>query len=394
MNTVKELLDSVPVFSSIRIRGEISNFKHHVKTGHLYFTLKDEGSALRAVMFRGSASSLRFRPEDGMRVVADGRLSAYPRDGVYQLYVNEMEPDGVGTLYVAFEKLKRRLEEEGLFSPENKKPLPPYPKTVGVITSSTGAAVRDIINVTGRRYPLAKIVVFPALVQGDGAEPSLIAGLEYFNRTRSADVIIIGRGGGSIEDLWAFNGEELARAVYASEIPVISAVGHETDFTICDFVADMRAPTPSAAAELAVPDITALLGTLRAYRTDIERLTAAKLAAYREKLRSLAEKRVLRSPDSFLDYRREELMRYEEKLCSLWDTVTERRKSRLCALAGQLNALSPLAVMQRGFGAAFDTEGRLIKTASALPAGKRFTLRLSDGTVNAVSDGIRADENE
>ena len=384
---IKELFDRVPVFSSVKIRGEISNFKNHVKSGHLYFTLKDTDSSIKAVMFRGSAVSLRFKPEDGMRVIAEGRLSTYPKDGVYQLYINAMQPDGTGALYEAFERLKKRLEAEGLFAPERKKPLPPYPRTIGIITSSTGAAVRDIINVAGRRYPLAKLVIFPALVQGEGAERSLISGLQYFNSTKSADIIILGRGGGSIEDLWAFNGEELARTVAASEIPVISAVGHETDFTVCDFVADKRAPTPSAAAELAVPDATALLGTLRAYRNDMERAVCSELRFLQTKLSELSSKRVLSSPDSFLDFRREDVMRLEERLCLNWQRLTERESNRLAALAGKLNVLSPLSVIARGFGAAFDSEGKLVSSTEQLPPEADFTLQLSDGTVKAVSKG-------
>ena len=236
---IKSLLESAPHLSSIQLKGEISNFTHH-KSGHLYFSLKDEGGLIRAVMFRGSASALKFLPENGMKVVARGSVSAYVRDGSSQLYVSSMEPDGIGALYLAFEQLKRKLEAEGLFDRARKRPIPKCPTRVGVITSPTGAAVRDIIHVTGRRFPLAKIILYPALVQGEGAPASLIRGMQYFNRSRSCDVIIIGRGGGSIEDLWGFNDEGLARVIASSEIPVISAVGHETDFTICDFVADLR----------------------------------------------------------------------------------------------------------------------------------------------------------
>ena len=250
---IKMLFDSQPILNNVYVKGEISNFTDH-RSGHWYFTLKDDGGAVSAVMFRSAAVKCPFTPEYGMRVIVRGRVSSFVRDGKYQIYVEEMQPDGIGGLYLAYEQLKGKLESEGLFDQSRKKPLPKYPRSVGVITSPTGAAVRDIINVTGRRFPLAEIKVFPALVQGEGAEATLIAGIEFFNREQNADVIIIGRGGGSIEDLWAFNEEVVARAVYRSEIPVISAVGHEPDVTICDYVADLRAATPSNAAELAVVD--------------------------------------------------------------------------------------------------------------------------------------------
>lgn len=254
---VKMLIDSNPMLGNIWVRGEVSNLTFHT-SGHLYFSVKDEKSRVSAIMFRTNAVKLKFRPENGMKVVLHGRVSVFPRDGVYQIYVTSIEPDGIGALYIAYEQLRRRLEAEGLFDERIKKALPKIPSAVGVITSPTGAAVRDIINVTARRFPFAKIILFPSLVQGDGAESNLIEGIRYFNSARSADVIIIGRGGGSIEDLWAFNSELLAREIRMSAIPVISAVGHETDYTICDFAADRRAPTPSAAAELAVPDAVEL----------------------------------------------------------------------------------------------------------------------------------------
>ena len=383
---VKEVFDNIPVFSRIKLRGELSNFVHH-KSGHCYFTIKDKDSELKAVMFRGDAIKLKFVPESGMSVVATGRLSVYEKGGVYQFYTVDLQPDGVGALYMAYEKLKKKLEQEGLFDPALKKPLPKYPKTVGVITSPTGAAVRDIINVTGRRYPLAEIKLYPALVQGSEAEPTLIAGLEYFNREQNVDVIIIGRGGGSIEDLWAFNGERLARTVAASTIPVISAVGHETDFTICDFVADLRAPTPSAAAEIAVPDMGELSSILRGSMLTLERSLTNQIKRKRDRVNAVASKRVMSSPESFIDIRKETLDRISEKLYSAWDNAMERRRSKLANITGKIDALSPLAVLTRGYSAAFDESGKPISKASTLPRGKRFTLRLSDGTVSAVSEG-------
>lgn len=384
---VKELLDGIPVFSSLRISGEISNFKKHIQSGHLYFSLKDENSALKAVMFRANAATLRFIPENGMKVVATGRLGAYPRDGVYQLYVNSMEPDGIGGFYIAFERLKKKLEAEGLFDEARKLPLPEYPKTVGVITSPTGAAVRDIINVTARRYPLAKILIFPALVQGDGAEGSLISGVKYFNEHNNADVIIIGRGGGSIEDLWAFNSEPLARTIADSHIPIISAVGHETDFTVCDFVSDVRAPTPSAAAELAVPDMFALKRSILSAQNKLVTHINNELNSYRAVLDGLASKRTLRSPEGFLELKRERLDRASERLVSSMENKVGRKSERLSAISGKLNALSPLAVISRGYGAAFDADGRIISEVDKLAMGTKFVLRLKDGSVGAVSTG-------
>ena len=254
---IKYTLDASPVLSDIYIHGEISNFTNH-RSGHLYFSVKDEESVLRVVMFKSSAVRLKFLPENGMKVLIHGRISSYVRDGQYQLYADSMEPDGAGALAVAFEQLKKKLEAEGLFAAEKKKLLPPFPKAIGIVTSPTGAAIRDILQILGRRYPLSKVILFPVQVQGDAAPRQLISGIQYFNRHLSVDVIIIGRGGGSMEELWAFNNEELARAVAASEIPVVSAVGHEIDFTISDFAADLRAPTPSAAAELTVPYFTSM----------------------------------------------------------------------------------------------------------------------------------------
>ena len=291
---LKLLFEYDEILRNIYIKGEISNFTNHYKTGHYYFSLKDAGGTVRAVMFRSSASKLKFLPENGMRVIVGGRVSVFPRDGQYQIYVESMEPDGVGSLYIAFEQLKAKLEKEGLFAEYRKKPLPKMPKRIGIITSPTGAAIRDMIHILGRRFPSAEVVLYPALVQGAEAPASLARGLVYFNQKADVDMIIIGRGGGSIEDLWAFNDEMLVRCVAASEIPVISAVGHETDFTLCDFAADLRAPTPSAAAELAVPDMNEVAHRLRLLE---ERLTLAsmrRITENREHLRLLASSRTLK----------------------------------------------------------------------------------------------------
>ena len=345
---VRILLEGDAKLASIYISGEISNFTNHYKSGHLYMSLKDEGAVVKAVMFRGSAAKLQFRPENGMKVIVRARVSLYEKDGAFQLYIEEMQPDGVGALQVAYEQLKARLQAEGLFAQERKRPLPRYPGRVGVITSPTGAAVRDILNVLSRRYPLAQVVFIPVLVQGEGAPPQLVKALEEMNARRAADVIILGRGGGSIEELWAFNDERVARAVAASRIPVISAVGHETDFTICDFAADLRAPTPSAAAELAVPDTAALLQRLSQLHTLSERALRSRLRAEQDRLAGIRSKRCLASP---LFYVEEQAMRLDyvtRAFAGAAQVGVSRADRRLAALAGKLDALSPLKVLGRG----------------------------------------------
>ena len=377
---IKSLLESAPPLSSIQVKGEISNFTHH-KSGHLYFSLKDEGGLIRSVMFRGHASALKFRPENGMKVVARGTISAYVRDGSYQLYVAAMEPDGIGALYLAFEQLKRKLEAEGLFDKARKRPIPKCPTRIGVITSPTGAAVRDIIHVTGRRFPLAKIVLFPALVQGEGAPASLIQGMQYFNASHSVDVIIIGRGGGSIEDLWGFNDEGLARVIAASTIPVISAVGHETDFTICDFVADLRAPTPSAAAEMAVPDAVEFRKKVNNVTDHMALLLHRNLERSRKHLELLSARRVLADGEWILRDRRLLLDNMSERIQRRFDRMLTEQKSILSEYAGKLEALSPLAILSRGYGVVADREGSLIRSVGDVGVGDSVMLRLHDGTL-------------
>lgn len=376
---VKEVLDAVPVFSSVKIRGEISNFKNHIKSGHLYFSLKDEESVIKAVMFARDARGLEFMPEDGMKVVAVGRISAFTRDGIYQLYVNKMEADGRGELYAAFERLKKQLEEEGVFSEKYKKPIPRYPRTVGVITSQTGAAVRDIINITGRRWPVSEIAVWPAVVQGEGAVSSLISGVRYMTEVLRPDVVIIGRGGGSIEDLWAFNSEALAREIIASDIPFISGVGHETDFTICDFAASVRAPTPSGAAEIAVPDISEERARFGRYRQVLLRSLTFKTEHCREKLDALVKRRVLSSPYGFIDERRMCLDRLSEILMQRWKILFTQKNANFERLCGKLNALSPLNVLSRGYGAVYAPDGSVVSGVSGLNKGDMLKLGMSDG---------------
>ena len=380
---IKDLIDINPPLSDVYIKGEISNFKAH-SSGHFYFTLKDEGSALKSVMFRASAQRMEFLPENGMKVIAHGRISAFVRDGAYQLYADSMEPDGVGALYIAFEQLKRKLEAEGLFAESRKKPLPKIPSVVGIVTSPTGAAVRDIINICKRRFPYAKLVLYPALVQGTDAPASVASGIEYFNRTNSADVLIVGRGGGSMEDLWAFNSEIVARAAAASHIPLISAVGHETDFTICDFVADRRAPTPSAAAEIAVPDTGELkqkfLNVISRERAVLERT----LEGYRQRLLRSSTSRVLTSPIHTVEDRRMTVLSIARRMEPAIRRETEKRQAQLAAASGKLSALNPMAVLQRGFSATYSSSGALMKSVADIAVDDEIVVFLADGSADAV----------
>lgn len=387
---IKRLIDSNPVLADVYVKGEISNFKNHYSTGHFYFTIKDEGGMIRAIMFKSQASKLCFLPEDGMKIIAHGRISAYVRDGQYQIYCDNIEPDGVGALYIAYEQLKRKLEAEGLFDPSLKKPLPKIPTKVGIITSATGAAVRDMINVCGRRFPCARLILYPSLVQGEEAPAQLMEGIRYFNRTRSADVIIIGRGGGSIEDLWAFNNEELARCIVRSVIPVISAVGHETDFTICDFVADRRAPTPSAAAELAVPDTEELRRKINNIVTRECNVLNAVIRRHRDMLRLYASSRALQNPMNFIDDKRLNLARLEEKLSSAEESILSEKRHTLSAETGRLNALNPLSVIQRGYSAVYKKDdGTLVKSAEQVKCGDMLTFKTTDGEIDAEAKHIR-----
>ena len=377
---IKMNFDADENLANIFISGEISNFTNHSRTGHLYFTLKDDSAAVRAVMFNSSAKRLKFMPEDGMKVIARGRVSVYEASGQYQLYVDDMQPDGVGALNLAYEQLKEKLQKEGLFSELHKKPLPPYPEKVGVITSPTGAAVRDIINVLGRRFPYAEIVFCPVLVQGDGAHLQLTDAVNMFNSERAADVIIIGRGGGSIEDLWEFNDEGLARAVYNSEIPVISAVGHETDFTICDFVADMRAPTPSAAAELAVPDANELQYALSALKNRMFLNVSSGIADRRSRLEYLTSKGALKSPDEMLSNRSQRLDTAFSKMLSSYENRIGGKKVEFISAATALSKLDPMSVLMRGFAFVSDKNGKNVYSSQALAKGDKINVRFHDGS--------------
>ena len=380
-NYIKRLLDSKPVLNDLWVKGEISNYKLH-SSGHIYLTLKDEHSVLKAVMFRSAASGLSFRPSDGMKVIARGRVSVYEAGGAYQLYIEEMIPDGVGALYLEYERLKKQLESEGLFDQRYKKPIPRFPSRIGVITAPTGAAVRDIINVATRRYPLAEIVIYPALVQGSGAKESIVKAIEYFNSGMYVDTLIVGRGGGSIEDLWAFNEECVARAIFASKIPVISAVGHETDFTIADFVADLRAPTPSAAAEISVPSSIEL-------SRNISIMQARMLGAVQNGIegRRLYLKRMApRSPEDrirelsqWLDMR----IKHMENAYRLRLSEHSRALGELC---GKLNALSPLKTLARGYSIPVTEDGTVLRSAGEFKEGTEFTLKLRDGDVECRAE--------
>lgn len=379
---VKSLLEGDPQLAAVHISGEISNFTHHYQSGHMYMTLKDDTAAVRAVMFKWSASKLAFRPEDGMRVIVRARVSLYENTGSFQVYIEEMQPDGVGALQVAFEQLKKKLAAEGLFEESRKKSLPKYPNRVGVITSPTGAAVRDILNVLGRRYPLAQVVFCPVLVQGEGAAPSIVDAIRRFNAVGAADVLIVGRGGGSIEDLWAFNEEMVARAVADSGIPVISAVGHETDFTICDFVADLRAPTPSAAAELAVPDGARLLAFMDNVRARLSTATGNYIGAARARLTVLKEKRCLSAPRYYVDEQGMRLDYMTRRFASAAQQQLGQADRQLGAMAAKLDALSPLKVLGRGYSIGYTADGSVLDSVQRVQLGDGLRLRLADGMLD------------
>ena len=388
---IKNIFENNRTLSSVTVRGEISNFTNH-RSGHLYFSLKDSDGQIRAVMFRSRAQGLKFMPESGMKVIIHGSVTVYPRDGSYQIYVSSMQPDGIGALYLAYEQMKARLAEEGLFDSIHKKPIPMYPRRIGVITSPTGAAVRDIINVTGRRYPMADIYLYPALVQGAGSEESLVRALDYLDKSGLCDVIIIGRGGGSIEDLWSFNSEKLARRIFDAKTPIISAVGHETDFTICDFVSDMRAPTPSAAAEIAVPDRRELM--MRVDQLD-ERLAAAlirNVQRARERLNFLSDRAGADGVRRMLDSKRDEVNYLNEKSALLVRSILQAKRDKLSSSAAKANALSPLSTLSRGYSVA-EKENVVVNSVNELSKGDRLTLIMKDGTAITEVVEIKGEEN-
>jgi len=383
---VGAIIGSAELLSDIYIKGEISNFTNHYKSGHFYFTLKDETGNLKAVMFRSFASTVPFVPENGMKVTAHGRISVYERDGIYQLYCDELIPDGIGSLYLAFEQLKEKLSAEGLFDEQYKKPIPQFPQRIGIITSETGAAIADLTNILTRRYPICEIELFPALVQGSGAPASLINGIKYFDG--KVDTIIIGRGGGSIEDLWGFNDEKLARAIFACETPVISAVGHEVDFTICDFVADLRAPTPSAAAELAVPDMDELKYTLSSIEKRLDYCISNRLDTLRKRVDTASSLSFFRSPEVYVDKKRTDLSGVEIRFCNAFERIAAEKRSALSETSARLAALNPLSVLSRGYGAVYSNNGDILSSVEGISIGETISIEMSDGSVRAAVTDI------
>jgi len=384
-NYIKRLLDSDDELAGVYVKGELSNYKTY-PSGHHYFTLKDAEGALRCVMFKGSAVKLRFRPENGMSIVAYGRVAVYPRDGAYQLYVNEITPDGIGDLYIAFEQLKEKLQKEGLFNEIYKKPLPRYPREIAVITSPVGAAVQDIIRILGSRWPITKIIIIPVRVQGVEAPPEIVEAIEYANKNNVADLIITGRGGGSIEDLWAFNDERVARAIFASGIPVIAAIGHEPDVTIADFVADVRAATPSNAAELAVPDRLDVYSWLQAADIRLRQSINRDIKSYRQKLIDISNKRVLQNPKNYIDDKRIQVDRNAERILSVMQGQMFIKRERYARLAAALDAMSPLKVLGRGYAIAHRADGEVIKTAADVKPGDRVTVRLQKDELKCIAE--------
>lgn len=386
---VKMLLEQDAHLSPVMVSGEISNFVNHYKSGHLYLSLKDESALVKAVMFRTHASRLQFKPENGMKVIVRARVSLYEKDGSYQLYIEDMQPDGVGALQLAYEQLKKQLTEEGLFDPARKKPLPPYPMRVGVITSPTGAAVRDMLNVLARRFPLAKVVFMPVLVQGEDAPPQLAAAVEKMNREQAADVILIGRGGGSLEELWAFNTETVCRAVAASQIPVISAVGHETDFTLCDFAADLRAPTPSAAAELAVPDRQELLAKLSQTDARLQLLMQGSIRQKNNALATISGKKALSSPMYYLEQNGMRLDYLTKAFTGQAKNVFAAASHRLSKTVAALDALSPLKVLSRGYAISQLSDGTVVRSVDMVEKGDTIHLHLKDGTLDCTVNELQ-----
>lgn len=380
---IRSRMDADPMLGSVAVRGEISNYKMY-PSGHHYFTLKDEGGALKCVMFKGSAMRLRFRPENGMKVIAMGKISVFPRDGAYQLYCASMAMDGIGDLYAAFEQLKAKLAQQGLFDPAHKKQLPKYPGVIGIVTSSAGAAVHDMLRILRKRYPLTQVRLFPVRVQGVEAPAEIAGAIRYANRHALADLLIVGRGGGSIEDLWAFNDERVAQAIYASQIPVISAVGHEPDVTISDFVADLRAATPSNAAELGVPDQDALRQQLDSMHSSMAMILMRQLRAGRQQLKALSESPALRSPTGYFHQRRQNVELLKNRLVAAQVQQLERKKRRYVEQTARLDAMSPLKVLTRGYAMAQAQDGTVLRSVKQAQLGERVKITLSDGVLSAT----------
>lgn len=381
---IKTLLDYDELLNNVYIKGELSNFKLHYASGHCYMTLKDEGGVVKAVMFRSAASRLKFTPENGMKVIVNARVSVYERDGAYQLYINEMQPDGIGALHIRYNQLKEQLEKEGLFDEQLKKAIPKYPETIGIITSPTGAAIRDILNVISRRYPICQIYIFPAQVQGEEAKYTIVEGLLYFNKVQKVDTIITGRGGGSIEDLWCFNEEMVARAIFDSKIPVISAVGHETDFTIADFTADLRAPTPSAAAELAVPDITELIQYVSISNTRLMNALKSSVDVKKAKLKNVSENRFLNNPMLLIEDKIQRLSDQSLKMSLYFEKNLKVKQQNFIRNVSKLDSLSPLQVLKRGYSFVEKEDGQVIDSIAKVHEKDILHLSFHDGKAKCV----------
>lgn len=381
---IRKLMDTDVLLAGLAVKGEISNYKVY-PSGHHYFTLKDEGAALKCVIFRGNAMRLRFRPENGMKVIAMGKISVYPKDGAYQLYCTNLALDGIGDLYAAYEQLKAKLAGQGLFDPKYKKELPKYPGTIGIITSSAGAAIHDMLRILRKRYPLTTVKLLPVRVQGVEAPGEIAAAIQYANHHDLADLLIVGRGGGSIEDLWAFNDEKVAYAIFQSRIPVISAVGHEPDVTISDYVADLRAATPSNAAELAVPDQDALRQTLDSMMAQMSVAMQRQLKNARRHLNILVQSQSLRSPDQYLQDRKKSLNLLSGKLVAAQSDLLHRYKQRFVADTAKLDAMSPLKVLARGYSMAKTEDGKILRSVKQINPGDQFSLQVNDGTIDAVA---------
>lgn len=390
---IRAMMDRDGLLCSVAVRGEISNYKVY-PSGHHYFTIKDTGAALKCVMFKSSAVKLRFRPDNGMQVIVMGKISVYPRDGAYQMYCAAMVLDGVGDLHAAFEQLKAKLGAQGLFDPAHKQPLPHFPGTIGIITSSAGAAVHDMLRILRKRYPLTKVRLLPVRVQGAEAPGEIVAAIQYANHHRLADLLIVGRGGGSIEDLWAFNDERVAYAIFQSKIPIISAVGHEPDVTISDYVADLRAATPSNAAELAVPDQDALRQTLDAFSVSMASSFGRQLKNAKRQLSMLASSNTLRSPDSYLKLRRDALGSLSSRFAAACQRNTDRKRQRFVGLAAKLDAMSPLKVLTRGYALTQKADGTVLRSVKQTAAGESLRIVLADGQISATVAEIKENQNE
>lgn len=389
---IRSVMDRDQNLANLAIRGEISNYKVY-PSGHHYFTLKDETGALKCVMFRSSATGLKFRPDNGMKVVATGRITVFPRDGAYQLYCTGMIPDGVGDLYVAFEQLKKKLQEKGLFDPAYKKPLPKYPQCICIITSEAGAAIHDMLRILRKRYPLTRVRLLPVRVQGAEAPAEIVSAIRYANYYKLGDLLIVGRGGGSIEDLWAFNDEQVAMAIFQSEIPVISAVGHEPDVTISDFVADLRAATPSNGAELAVPDKESLLQTFDSMQSSMHSQMTKRIGAARRHLQMLSDSSAMKGPEAAITVRRNNIKHLNHRLIAAQERITSKKRTQFSSYTGKLDALSPLKVLARGYSITQTENGTVLRSVNQASTGDSLQITLADGMLKARVEEIKENEN-